>query len=550
MISVRRYRARQCRNLETLEPRVLMDGNATAGLVGGDLVVTGDRSDNHVQITRLPAGTVRVAGLDDTTVNGRRFKDFGASFDDLKVLMRQGGEDHVAVQGPIRIAGGLDAEMGDGELIVEGSAGRVEIGGDLDVTSQACDVRLRNDVIVGGDTTVRTGGAVTAHANLGILPDLAAATFSHSLRIDNPYFPLVPGTKYRYEEKSVDPETDDTITQTNVVEVTNQAKTILGVANRIVRDRVFQDGRLVEDTRDWHSQDDNGNVWYFGEDTTEFEYDENGKLISTSKEGSWIAGVDGGTPGVIMEARPRVGDRYYQEFKPDGVLDQGEVLAVDETATVPAGTFHNVLRTRETTVMEPDTLDNKLYAPGLGTIKELSFDLQSNEVTTVVRLLSITLNGKKVTQVVAPGGFSGVNPTGKSSGPVRLIGDTAIRAGGEVILRQARLADNLDVVGGSEVSLVDSVFDDDISIRAADSIGLRNVTTVRNLAIRADDDVYFLSSRLRGDVDILFGAGDNELVIKNSTFADLDADGGPGDNTFNDLGGNRFDELDLTRFAE
>jgi hypothetical protein len=538
-------------SIETLERRVLLDGNVSAALTGGDLVLSGDRQDNHVQVIRQSASTVRVAGLDDTTVNGRRSRDFAASFDDLKILMRQGGEDHVAVQGPIRLPGDLDAEMGDGEMIVEGSAGRVEIVGNLDVQGGgACDVRLRNDVVVDGDTTIKAGGEVTAHANLGILPDFASARFGHSLRIDNSYFPLVPGTKYTSEERSVDQETDEVTIQKDVYEVTNQTRTILGVPVRVVRDRVFEEGRLIEDTFDWHAQDDNGNVWYFGEDTTEFEYDDNGKLIGSSKEGSWTAGVDGAKPGVIMEAQPRVGDRYYQEFKPDGVLDQGEILATNVTATVPVGTFHNVVRTRETTVMEPDTLDNKLYAPGLGIIREESYDLQSNELTDVVRLQSVTLNGKKVTQVVSPTGFTGVNPTGKSTGPVRLRGDVSIRADDQVILRQARLSDNLAIIGKAEVSLVDTVLDDEVTIRATDSVGFRNVTANRTVSIRGDDDATFLSSRLRGDVDILFGAGDNELVLKNSTFTDLDADGGPGDNTFEDLGGNHVDELELTRFGD
>ena len=115
-------------------------------------------------------------------------------------------------------------------------------------------MNLRNQVVVRGNTNIRTGGSASTDANLGILPDFAAATFSDPLNIDNPYFPLVAGTTYNYEEQFVDEKTGQTVTQTDVFEVTNQMRTIDGVVIRVVHDRVFQNGLLLEDTLDFHAR--------------------------------------------------------------------------------------------------------------------------------------------------------------------------------------------------------------------------------------------------------------------------------------------------------
>src|SRR3990172_8441801 len=117
-----------------------------------------------------------------------------------------------------------------------------------------------------------------------------------------------------------------------------------------------------------------------GENVTNYEYDAGGNLIGTNDEGSFEAGVDGALPGIAMEADPQIGDQYYQEFSPRVALDQAEVVATGLTATVPVGTFHNVLRTAETTVLEPDALENKLYAPGLGFILGHHLDHQTGEI--------------------------------------------------------------------------------------------------------------------------------------------------------------------------
>jgi hypothetical protein len=175
--------------------------------------------------------------------------------------------------------------------------------------------------------------------------------------IDNPYFPLYPGTTYIYRGQSGgDPER-------NTVEVTFRKKMILGVATTVVLDQVYVDGELSEKTFDWYAQDRQGNVWYFGEFSREYE---NGVPVST--DGSWEAGVDGAKPGIIMLAHPRVGDAYRQEYYAGEAEDMARVLRLDASVSVPFGSFDDVLVTREWTPLEPGVAEKKYYAPCVGNV--------------------------------------------------------------------------------------------------------------------------------------------------------------------------------------
>ena len=175
-------------------------------------------------------------------------------------------------------------------------------------------------------------------------------------RIDNPYWPMSPGSRWVYRETSA-----DGAEQRVVVTVTDRTKRILGIDAVVVRDVVTQDGEVKEDTFDWYAQDVDGNVWYLGEQTAEYE---DGKVVST--EGSWEAGVDGAQAGVVVPAKPRVGLRYRQEYLKGEAEDAAEVLSVDETIEVPFGRFDDVLLTRDFTPLEPDLLEHKFYARGVG----------------------------------------------------------------------------------------------------------------------------------------------------------------------------------------
>jgi hypothetical protein len=135
----------------------------------------------------------------------------------------------------------------------------------------------------------------------------------------------------------------------------------MGVECVVVLDKAWEDGKLIERTFDWHAQDKEGNVWYFGEDTKEYE---NGKFV-TSK-GSWEAGVDGAKPGIIMQAHPKVGQSYRQEYYPGEAMDMAKVLSLNESVAVPYGSFDHALETEEWTPLEPGYTEHKYYAPEVG----------------------------------------------------------------------------------------------------------------------------------------------------------------------------------------
>ena len=177
--------------------------------------------------------------------------------------------------------------------------------------------------------------------------------------IDNPYLPLEPGNRWVYESSGVDPERV-------TVTVTEETREVQGVTTTVVHDVVRDsEGTVVEDTFNWFAQDAAGNVWYFGEDTT--EYDDRGR---PDDSGSWEAGVDGAQAGVAMLAEPRVGDGYQQEFYPGQAEDRGVVLSVDESVNVAFGSFTDVLQTEDTTPLEAGLVERKYYAPGVGLVLE------------------------------------------------------------------------------------------------------------------------------------------------------------------------------------
>jgi hypothetical protein len=180
--------------------------------------------------------------------------------------------------------------------------------------------------------------------------------------ITNTYWPMQPGDRW------ISSETDgkgDVLR----VEVTVQDATYTvaaGIEARVVHDLVTRNGAVVEDTIDWYAQDGDGNIWYVGEQTAEYE---NGQVVST--EGSWEAGVDGAQPGIAVPADPKPGLTYRQEYLADQAEDQGAVLSTDEQVGVPTGIYTGALLTRDTTALEPDLVELKFYAPGIGPVLTL-----------------------------------------------------------------------------------------------------------------------------------------------------------------------------------
>ncbi|MCE9594321.1 MAG: hypothetical protein K8S98_09005 [Planctomycetes bacterium] len=194
--------------------------------------------------------------------------------------------------------------------------------------------------------------------------------------ISNPLMPLVPGTTLVYENST--PEGLETINYM----ITHQTKTILGVECIVVHDVADLDGVVIEDTFDWFAQDVDGNVWYFGEFSIEYE---GGVLVGFG--GSWEAGVDGAKPGIVMQASPIVGEVYRQEFLVGEAEDVAGVLGLAANAVVPLGSYANCLQTEDYTPIEPGHVENKYYAPGVGLVLSTNPETGSRE-----ELVAITTN--------------------------------------------------------------------------------------------------------------------------------------------------------------
>jgi hypothetical protein len=178
----------------------------------------------------------------------------------------------------------------------------------------------------------------------------------YSATVDNPWFPLRPGSKYVYTgAKDGEPSRE-------LVTVTHRTRTIADAECVEVRDNLYLSGRLGERTTDWYSQDGDGNVWYFGEATAEL--DRKGRVTST--EGSWLAGRNGAQPGIFMPAHPKVGATFRQEFYKGHAEDHFRVQAIGVPVSVPYGSWTHAMKTREWTPLEPGAIDFKWYVLGLG----------------------------------------------------------------------------------------------------------------------------------------------------------------------------------------
>jgi hypothetical protein len=204
-------------------------------------------------------------------------------------------------------------------------------------------------------TTDRPAALPTGNQPVALDPANFTADITH------PYWPMRAGTRWTYRE------VDDGRTLTTTVIATGTTRKLAnGITARVVRDTLSGDGAVIEDTLDLYAQDRAGNLWYFGENTAEFE---DGKV--TSRAGSFEAGVDGALPGVILPAAPTAGTRYRQEYYRGHAEDNGEILSSGEIVQVPHGLFRNAVLTKDTNPLEPDTLEYKLYARGVGPVLTL-----------------------------------------------------------------------------------------------------------------------------------------------------------------------------------
>jgi hypothetical protein len=200
---------------------------------------------------------------------------------------------------------------------------------------------------------------------------------SFSPNITNAWFPLQMGSVYRYRGvKDGEPSRE-------VMTVTHRTRTIDGARTVVVSDLLYLRGKLEERTRDYYTQDADGNVWYFGEDTAEL--DPGGHV--KNRDGTWHAGVDGAKPGIFMYAHPRSGQSAKQEDLRGQAEDHFQVLQRGVALTVPFKAFRRTLLTKEWTPVEPGVLDHKYYARGIGTVLEQTVKggNERNELVSFVR---------------------------------------------------------------------------------------------------------------------------------------------------------------------
>jgi hypothetical protein len=179
-------------------------------------------------------------------------------------------------------------------------------------------------------------------------------------RVDNPWFPLIPGTTFHYRGVA------DGEPTTDVFEVTDETRVVDGVTTTVIRDTVRVRGVIEEQTEDWYAQDTAGNVWYFGEATAEL--DRQGRVTSTA--GSWEAGVDGARPGIYMPADPQIGQAFAQEQFPGEAEDWFVVMFTGMRVRTPAATYPDAMVTGEWTPLEPGIVGEKWYAKGVGQVME------------------------------------------------------------------------------------------------------------------------------------------------------------------------------------
>jgi hypothetical protein len=208
--------------------------------------------------------------------------------------------------------------------------------------------------------------------------DFSAANFLTGQPIDNLFLSFTTGTVFFYINKITE---DGDVSYENIhVTVTPEIKKILGVNCTVVHDQVKEDGEITEDTYDWYAQDKFGNVWYFGEDT-KARTD-----TGWTTEGSWEAGKDHALPGIAMFAKPgaHIGQAYYQEFRFNVAEDQAKVLSTNSSATVPYGSFNNCVETKEFTRLDPEDIEHKFYAPGVGQVLTTS-ETETEELINITK---------------------------------------------------------------------------------------------------------------------------------------------------------------------
>ena len=222
-------------------------------------------------------------------------------------------------------------------------------------------------------TTLAAPSAVARQADPPVPRHPPASQFS--TKVDNPWMPMQPGTRWRFVGHTAGG------TEHTVVTVLQSTKVVDGVRTVVVHDVTRRgNGKLLENTYDWFAQDVRGNVWYFGENTKAYA----GGTVS--RAGSWQAGRHGASAGIVMEAHPRVGDGYRQEYRKGVAEDQARVLSRAGAVDVPYGSLRGLLKTKDFSRLEPGGDEVKYYAKGVGVVLENALhEKDRNELVRMTR---------------------------------------------------------------------------------------------------------------------------------------------------------------------
>ena len=177
---------------------------------------------------------------------------------------------------------------------------------------------------------------------------------------ENAYFILKPGHRLKLEGS------EHGARVTLDVTVLDETRVVDGVTTRVVEERESKNGALIEVSRNYLAFDPaTRNVYYFGEDVDIYK---SGRIVG--HEGAWLSGVGGARYGLMMPGDPKVGMKYYQEQAPGVAMDRAEIVSLSDRLTTPSGTFTGCLRAKETTPLEKGAVEYKVYAPGVGLIKD------------------------------------------------------------------------------------------------------------------------------------------------------------------------------------
>lgn len=203
----------------------------------------------------------------------------------------------------------------------------------------------------------------TTEATEGNFEVLDPENFSDSTRIDNPWMPMKPGTRYVYEGTTIEDD-GSAVPHRVVINVTDFTKVIGGVRSVVTWDLDYSDDNLVEAELAFFAQDDDGTVWRMGEYPEEYE---DGEFVAAP---TWIHGFEEARAGIMMQANPQLGTPSYAQGWGPAVdwTDRGRVDQMGQQATVPAGSYEDVLVIAESSAAEPDAQQLKYYARGVGNV--------------------------------------------------------------------------------------------------------------------------------------------------------------------------------------